>query len=257
MVGRHRLEPRRHARLRRGRVIAAGAAAAITAVALLGGMGLVPLPGPEGAGGSGANTGASQRGGQTEQTGQAGQATGSAAASSAGQPTASPEPGGPVTPPAVAPTPTAGARAKAVRKTAGSSEAPTALPASSGTGRRIVFSIPQQRVWLVDDRGRAVSTYLVSGSVLDNLKPGSYSVYSRSRWATGIQDSGVMQYFVRFTRGRNAAIGFHTIPTKNGVPLQSTRQLGTPQSHGCIRQRTPDAIRLWDFAPIGTKVVVV
>ncbi len=135
----------------------------------------------------------------------------------------------------------------------------TALPGDSGSGRRIVFSQSRQRVWLVgagpDDVQR---TYLVSGSVTDNLQPGTYSVYSRSRWAVGVEDSGVMQYFVRFTRGpTGAAIGFHSIPTKNGVPLQSRSQLGTPQSHGCIRQNLPDAIALWNFAPDGTKVVVV
>jgi L,D-transpeptidase catalytic domain len=133
----------------------------------------------------------------------------------------------------------------------------TALPARSGTGRRVVFSESRQRVWLVDDATDVRRTYLVSGSTLDNLDPGTYEVYSTSRWAVGIDDSGVMEYFVRFTQGPSgAAIGFHTIPTKDGTPLQSRQQLGTPQSHGCIRQRTPDAIALWDFAPIGTKVVV-
>ena len=99
-------------------------------------------------------------------------------------------------------------------------------------------------------------TYLVSGSLTDNLDPGTYAVYSRSRHAVGINDSGVMEYFTRFTRGVNAAIGFHNIPTKNGRPVQTEEQLGTPQSHGCIRQATPDAKRLWAFAPIDTKVVV-
>lgn len=133
-----------------------------------------------------------------------------------------------------------------------------ALPAGSGTGRRVVFDQSAQRVWLVGDHERVRRTYLGSGSVLDNLHPGTYAVYSRSRWAVGVDDSGVMQYFVRFTKGpAGAAIGFHTIPTKNGVPLQSERQLGTPRSHGCIRQRTTDAIALWDFAPVGTPVVVV
>jgi lipoprotein-anchoring transpeptidase ErfK/SrfK len=139
------------------------------------------------------------------------------------------------------------------------SQSLTALPGDSGTGRRIVFSQSRQRVWLVGAKpGDVQRTYLVSGSVTDNLQPGTYSVYSRSRWAVGVEDSGVMQYFVRFTRGpTGAAIGFHTIPTKNGVPLQSKAQLGTPQSHGCIRQDLPDAIALWNFAPDGTKVVVV
>jgi L,D-transpeptidase catalytic domain len=143
----------------------------------------------------------------------------------------------------------------------GHSDAPaqTPVPATSGSGRRIVFSQHLQRVWLVGAHDDTVQkTYLVSGSVTDNLQPGTYSVYSRSRWATGIDDSGVMQYFVRFTQGpTGAAIGFHSIPTKNGTPLQTTAQLGTPQSHGCIRQWKPDAIAMWQFAPVGTKVVVV
>ncbi len=135
---------------------------------------------------------------------------------------------------------------------------PKALPANSGTDRRVVFSQAAQRTWLVNDAGRVLSTYLVSGSVTDNLEPGRYRVYSRSRWAVGVGDSGVMEYMVRFTHGpRGAAIGFHTIPTRLGVPLQSKAQLGTPQSHGCIRQRTSDAIRLWNFAPVGTRVVVI
>jgi lipoprotein-anchoring transpeptidase ErfK/SrfK len=133
-----------------------------------------------------------------------------------------------------------------------------ALPTGSGKGRRIVFAQARQRVWLVDADGSVERTYLASGSVLDNLHPGRYAVYSRSRWAVGVDDSGVMEYFVRFTHGPSgAAIGFHTIPTKDGVPLQKRSQLGTPQSHGCIRQRTGDAIALWEFAPVGTKVVVV
>jgi hypothetical protein len=124
----------------------------------------------------------------------------------------------------------------------------------------VVFDISAQRVWLVepDKTGSDVvrRTYLVSGSVTDNLSPGSYEVYSRSRYATGIEDSGTMEYFVRFAHGARAAIGFHTIPVKDGHLLQMARDLGTPQSHGCIRQARQDAREMWHFAPIGTKVVV-
>jgi hypothetical protein len=133
----------------------------------------------------------------------------------------------------------------------------TALPPNSGGGRRVVFSKSAQRVWLVGDADDVRSTYLVSGSVTNNLGPGTYSVYSRSRWAVGVDDSGVMQYFVRFAHGPRAAIGFHSIPTKNGTPLQTVKQLGTPQSHGCIRQRLSDAEEMWAFADVGTPVVVI
>jgi hypothetical protein len=142
------------------------------------------------------------------------------------------------------------------RSSGAAESASSALPADSGSGRRVVFDISEQRVWLVLDGEQAARTYLVSGSLTDNLRPGSYAVYSRSRWATGIEDSGVMEYFVRFTRGENAAIGFHSIPTKDGRALQTRDELGTPQSHGCIRQAMADAKRLWRFAPIGTRVVV-
>jgi lipoprotein-anchoring transpeptidase ErfK/SrfK len=61
---------------------------------------------------------------------------------------------------------------------------------------------------------------------------------------------------VRFAHGTRAAIGFHDIPVYQGERLQTAAELGTPQSHGCIRQRRVDAKALWDFAPVGTTVVV-
>jgi len=132
----------------------------------------------------------------------------------------------------------------------------TALPADSGHGRRIVFSQSRQRVWLVGG-DKVDRTYLVSGSVYDNLDPGAFNVYSRSEDAWGVDDSGSMKYFVRFTQGdTGAAIGFHDIPIKDGVPAQTEAQLGTPLSHGCVRQRRSDAIALWKFAPLGTSVIV-
>ena len=130
-------------------------------------------------------------------------------------------------------------------------------PAESGTGRRVVFSEELQRVWLVTADDRVTRSYLVSGSVHDNLDPGTYAVYSRSEQAWGINDSGAMKWFVRFTQGDNAAIGFHDIPVLDDTPVQTTAQLGTPLSHGCIRQKEADAKALWSFAPLGTTVVVI
>jgi lipoprotein-anchoring transpeptidase ErfK/SrfK len=66
-----------------------------------------------------------------------------------------------------------------------------------------------------------------------------------------------MKYMVRFAHGENAAIGFHDIPYEDGELLQSRADLGTPRSSGCVRQWRQDAKALWNFAPEGTKVVVV
>ena len=133
-----------------------------------------------------------------------------------------------------------------------------ALPKSSGTGKRVVFSQSEQRVWLVKDNGTIDRTYLVSGSITDNLNAGTYAVESHIRNATAYDYESHMEYFVQFTSGKNAPIGFHDIPVSNaGSLLQTKAQLGTPLSSGCIRQERPDAIALWGFAPVGTKVVVL
>lgn len=134
---------------------------------------------------------------------------------------------------------------------------PATLPRSSGTGKRVVFDMSDQRVWLVAPGRKVRRTYLVSGSLTDNLGPGTYEVYSKSRHAVGIDDSGTMEYMVRFTQGEYAAIGFHDIPVNDGTLVQTRSQLGSPQSHGCIRQFHRDAKALWKFAPVGTSVVVL
>jgi hypothetical protein len=133
------------------------------------------------------------------------------------------------------------------------------LPADSGDGYRVVFSESRQRVWLVEEDNSVARTYPVSGSLYDNLDPGSFEVFSRSEQAYAFDGSGSMRYFVRFAEGdTGAAIGFHDIPVGNdGNLVQTTAQLGTPQSHGCIRQERADAVALWEFTEIGTEVVVV
>jgi hypothetical protein len=228
-MSRHRLEkPRRARRRRRRRAVPAGISFAITLVALLAGIGVLPVQERPPA--------AAEAGGRPDADG--------------ARPATLPQRPSPAAGSGPARTTGSTKPARAVRA------ASAALPAGSGTGRRVVFDISAQRVWLVDRGDEVESTYLVSGSVTRNLQPGTYAVYSRSRWAVGVDDSGVMQYFVRFAHGPHAAIGFHTIPTKDGRPLQTLAQLGTPQSHGCIRQALPDALRMWSFGDVGTTVVV-
>jgi len=243
---------RRDVRPRYGRIIALTISATVSAVAALAGLGVLAT--------STAPAGASARPASYHHDGSrpepSGQQSGQQSSQQSSQQQSGPQSddqqaGGPSqsAPYAAGPQPTS---------TSAEAAAAKALPTASGHGRRIVFSQSRQRVWLVGDADHVGRTYLVSGSVYDNLQPGTYSVYSRSRWAVGVDESGVMQYFVRFTQGpTGAAIGFHSIPTHDDVPLQTRAQLGTPQSHGCIRQDLPDAIALWNFAPVGTKVVVV
>ncbi len=245
--GRRRSAPkgkrRADVRPRYGRIAVLTAAATVSGIAVLGGFGLIPS-GPENASASssGLVTGLAKNDADRD--------SGSDGKAATRQRRTAVEQKAPRTRTA----PTGGSTATLATTTA---SRPAALPPGSGAGRRIVFSESQQRVWLVGLSGEVTRTYLVSGSATDNLDPGTYQVFSRSRHAVGIDDSGTMEYFVRFTHGdAGAAIGFHTIPVDEGERVQTVAQLGTPLSHGCIRQRTPDAVALWEFAPIGTTVVV-
>jgi hypothetical protein len=135
---------------------------------------------------------------------------------------------------------------------------PSEPPRHSGHGRRVIYDMSDQRVWLVGANGSVRRSYLVSGSIYDNLDPGSYRVYSRSLHAVSFDQQSTMDFMVRFTEGDNAAIGFHDIPEGiDGDPVQSFTQLGTPRSHGCIRQRPADAVAMWRFAGIDTTVRVL
>ncbi|MFA9430114.1 L,D-transpeptidase [Egicoccus sp. AB-alg2] len=135
----------------------------------------------------------------------------------------------------------------------------TALPAKSGTGKRIVYSRVQQRVWLVRGDDTVKRTYLVSGHRHGTLPPvGTHSVRSKSATTTSLDGRLTMKYMTRFYWAGRAWVGFHSIPVdRAGNPIQSTKQLGTPLSSGCVRQAEADARALYDFAKVGTKVVVV
>jgi lipoprotein-anchoring transpeptidase ErfK/SrfK len=133
----------------------------------------------------------------------------------------------------------------------------TSKPDNSGRGRRVVYSNPKQRVWLIDSGGRVIGTWLVSGKK-DVPSGGEYRVFSRSRYASSMDYRYRMEYMVRFAHGRDADIGFHSIPKDdNGNPAQRESELGTYQSAGCVRQKKSDALKMWDFAHIDTKVVVI
>jgi hypothetical protein len=146
--------------------------------------------------------------------------------------------------------------AEAVEEKLAGSAAPP-VPADSGSGRRVVYSNSDQRVWLVDGDGTLVDSYLVSGR-RGVPQPGTYEVYSRSKIAYAGHDDITMRFMVRFAHGENLPIGFHAIPNDgSGAPLQSEEQLGEYRSAGCVRQTLVHANFLYEWATEGTPVVVL
>lgn len=135
--------------------------------------------------------------------------------------------------------------------------------AGKATGRRIVISQRQNYVWLVRSNGNVVA----QGGMIDNpsvLARGTYRTGSKCGRPAKVRNNSDLsgelrlQNFVRFAP---CGIGFHRIPQywSNGAQIHPDFLLGTnyKESHGCIRVSRAMSFRIWDFASIGTKVVVV
>lgn len=132
------------------------------------------------------------------------------------------------------------------------------LPANSGSGRRIVYDRAGQRVWAIGNDGQIIRSWLVSGSKYANELPGYHEVYSRSDVSTAWNGQAWLPQMVRWLDTERGAIGFHAIPlhVEDDSPYQTEAELGKRLSGGCQRQANADAAFLWDFAQIGTPVIV-
>ena len=132
------------------------------------------------------------------------------------------------------------------------------VPIKSGTGRRIVYANRQQRVWVINADNEVIRTFPVSG-MLGQPGKGTFSVFSKSPTSYSPEFAGVtFRFMTRFAIGRNGGnIGFHEIPIRNNKPMQTVDELGAFKGSGCLRSSTQDALFVYQWATLGTKVVVV
>jgi hypothetical protein len=138
-------------------------------------------------------------------------------------------------------------------------DAPPLPNGDTGSGKRLVYSRINQRVWAIDAKNRVVRSWLVSGSKYSNEIPGVHQVFSKSVESTAWNGQAILPHMVRYARTHIGAIGFHGIPrhVSDGSRYQTDAELGTRLSGGCTRQADLDADFVWAFADIGTTVVVV
>ncbi|SEC69856.1 hypothetical protein SAMN05428939_3039 [Streptomyces sp. TLI_105] len=126
---------------------------------------------------------------------------------------------------------------------------PLAVPFGSGSGERVVYSLADRRVWLVDGTGKASRTFKVWPSTVDPV-PGAYTVTSRSGSVRG-SDGVQIEHVVRFATAQDVAIGF------SAAVDGSTPSPDPERKTGGIRMKRADGDVMWTFAVIGAKVVVV
>ncbi|MFC4032933.1 hypothetical protein ACFO3J_15750 [Streptomyces polygonati] len=142
------------------------------------------------------------------------------------------------------------AAARTAGKARASGAAPLlAVPADSGSGKRVVYSVARDRVWLIDDHERLLRTFPVhSGAV--HPAPGPHRVFARRALGVG-GDGRKVQHIVLFARTPTANIGFsETLDGSFQPPAPAKRT-------GAIRETRSDGTELWQRATIGSRVEVV
>ncbi|MGK5529171.1 hypothetical protein [Streptomyces sp. URMC 129] len=131
-----------------------------------------------------------------------------------------------------------------------------AVPAGSGEGKRVVYALGQQRVWLVDTGGTGsgevvTDTYEVFPSQVAP-PPGAYAVSSRAAQGTG-SDGVAIEHAVVFHVAADGTVFGFSAALDGATPDAGE----TAPRTGGIRQTRRDGDAMWLFARTGVPVVVV
>ena len=119
----------------------------------------------------------------------------------------------------------------------------------------VTLSIPQHYVAMQGDQG--VRQGLVTAGLQGTTKPGYYQINRRvynetmdSRTIPGLQDRYLLKnvMFTQYFTWDGAAIHYNWWGPPNGF--------GRPGSHGCLGMMYDDSQFLWEWAEIGTPVVI-
>jgi hypothetical protein len=140
-----------------------------------------------------------------------------------------------------------------------------AIPAGSGTGKRVVLSLKDNRVWLVDEAERSLREYVIAPAPIKPT-PGTYAVTIKKEEAQRGSDGLNITHSVRFGFVQGVPLGFAATDTPldkinapKSSPSGTARPKSTPtgQQSAGIRSAPDDGLALWNFAPVGTPVIVV
>ncbi len=124
-------------------------------------------------------------------------------------------------------------------------------------GKKILVNLKKQELYLVEN-GTVISTRRISSGKWGTPTPvGTFKTRNKITVAYSKPYKLYMEYWMAITA--DGKYGLHSLPywkTKNGKLYEGAAHIGTPVSHGCIRQTVAEAKSLYDWAPVGTPVVI-
>ena len=120
-------------------------------------------------------------------------------------------------------------------------------------GKYIDINLAKQQLSIFEN-GERLGTYKVSTGKRGMATPtGTFRVIAKRGRAWSRKYNLYMPYFMQFT---GAGHGIHELPEwKNGYK-EGANHLGIPVSHGCVRLGVGPAAKVYNWAEIGTPIVV-
>lgn len=133
------------------------------------------------------------------------------------------------------------------------------LPLPVVEGKRIVVSISQQVMWVYEGSVTKWVWPVSTGIASSPTAPGVFQIQSHEENAYAASWDLWMPYFMGIYRPvptANFMNGFHGFPTRDGVTLLWTGNLGAPVTYGCILLQTGNAAALFKWAEVGVMVEI-
>jgi hypothetical protein len=127
-------------------------------------------------------------------------------------------------------------------------------PAKISSGKYIDINLSSQ-VMVIFENGRAIDAYLVSSGKRGMDTPqGSYTIQNKALKPWSKQYSLYMPHWMALTS--DGKYGIHELPEWPGGYKEGQDHLGTPVSHGCVRLGVGAAKTVYEWAEVGTPVIV-
>lgn len=125
--------------------------------------------------------------------------------------------------------------------------------------RRIEVDLTNQHLYAYED-GYLIYDFLISSGTWGRTPQGTFTIWAKVRsqkMSGGSQELGTYYYlpnvpYVLFFYNEK-------VPKRVGYSIHGTYwhdNFGTPMSHGCINMRTPEVAQIYDWADVGTQIVI-
>lgn len=113
----------------------------------------------------------------------------------------------------------------------------------------------KQQVMVLFENGKSVDAYLISSGKKGMDTPvGTFRIYNKAPRVWSKKYALFMPYWMAILP--LGEVGIHELPEWPGGYKEGANHLGTPVSHGCVRLGVGPAKRVYEWAQVGTTVIV-